>query len=211
MNIEKLTVGALENNCYIISDEETKEAVIVDPGDEPDRILDLIKKNEYKVKYIICTHAHFDHIAAIPEMKQELSANIVIHKDELLIYKNAHKHAELWGFEMEPLPEPDLLVSDNDNLFIGKISLKIIHTPGHSPGGICIKLDDILLTGDTLFKEAVGRTDLLGSNENDLKNSLKKIFKNMSDKTKILPGHGPETTIEEEKSNNYFVHSILKL
>lgn len=209
MILERLIVGPLENNCFVVVDEETRSAIIIDPGDEPDRILDLIKQNNYKVKYIICTHAHFDHIGGLPEIKEELGAEIVIHKDELPIYKNAHKHAESWGFMIDPLPEPDRLVNDNEILSFGKISIKIIHTPGHSPGGICIKLDDVLFTGDTLFKGSVGRTDLPGCDENDLKKSLKKIVSSMPDKVKVLPGHGPYTTIGEEKKFNLFIHSIL--
>ncbi|MEW6068743.1 MAG: MBL fold metallo-hydrolase [Nitrospirota bacterium] len=207
MIIKKFIVGPLENNCFIIADEKTKEALIIDPGDEPDRILDLITENNFKVKYIICTHAHFDHIGAVSDIKKETDATIVIHRDELDLYNNIENQGIMWGFKFDPLPEPDMFVSEGDKLTIGDLNFEILHTPGHSPGGICLYGEGILITGDTLFAGSVGRTDLYGGDFEKLKRSFKRLM-SLPEKIKVLPGHGTETTIGEEKINNFFTYEI---
>ncbi|MEW6419901.1 MAG: MBL fold metallo-hydrolase [Nitrospirota bacterium] len=204
MVIKKLAVGPLESNCFIIADENTKEVLVIDPGDEPDRILDLINENDYNVKYIVCTHAHFDHVGAVPDLKKETGAKIVIHRDEIEIYKNTREQAALlWGYELDPLPEPDMIASEGDKLEIGNLRFEILHTPGHSPGGICLYGEGILITGDTLFAGSVGRTDFYGGNIEKLKNSFKRLM-SLSDEVRVLPGHGPESTIGKEKTDNFF-------
>ena len=207
MVIRKLVVGPLENNCFMIADEKTAECLVTDPGDEPDRILDLIKENNFKVKYILCTHAHFDHVGALPEVKEETGAKIVLHSDDLVIYRNATEAAKSWGFEIDPLPEPDLLVSEGDILRLGALEFRVLHTPGHSPGGICIYGEGILITGDTLFAGSVGRTDLYGGDVKKLKTSFKRLM-SLPDETRVLPGHGPESTIGRERTGNFFSHEI---
>jgi hydroxyacylglutathione hydrolase len=207
MVVEKLVVGPLENNCFMISDEKTTECLVTDPGDEPDRILDLIKENKFRVKYILCTHAHFDHVGALQELKDETGAQIVLHSDDLVIYRNATEAAKSWGFEIDPLPEPDLLVSGGDILRVGALEFRVIHTPGHSPGGICIYGEGILITGDTLFAGSVGRTDLYGGDVNQLRASFKRLM-SLPDETRVLPGHGPESTIGRERTGNFFSHEI---
>lgn len=207
MIIKSLVVGPLESNCFIIADNHTKEALLIDPGDEPERILELITENNFRIKFIVCTHAHFDHVGALPEIKKETNALIVIHKNEVGIYKHTREMASSWGYELEPLPEPDILVSEGDNLNIGDSQFKIFHTPGHSPGGICIFGGGILITGDTLFKGSVGRTDLLGGNIEELIISFKRLM-SLPEETKVLPGHGPTSTIRQEKVNNYFSNEI---
>jgi glyoxylase-like metal-dependent hydrolase (beta-lactamase superfamily II) len=207
MVIRKLVVGPLENNCFMIADEKTAECLVTDPGDEPDRILDLIKENNFRVKYILSTHAHFDHVGALPEVKEETGAKIVLHSDDLVIYRNATEYAKSWGFEIDPLPEPDLLVSEGDILRLGALEFRVLHTPGHSPGGICIYGEGILITGDTLFAGSVGRTDLYGGDIKKLKTSLKRLM-SLPDETRVLPGHGPESTIGRERTGNFFSHKI---
>jgi hydroxyacylglutathione hydrolase len=203
MIIKSLVVGPLENNCFIIGDDSTKEVLVIDPGDEPDRILDVINENEFKVKYIICTHAHFDHVGAVPDLKNETGAKIIIHRDDLEIYRSATAQAAFWGYDLDPLPEPDMFVSEEDKIEVGNLRFEILHTPGHSPGGICLYGEGILITGDTLFAGSVGRTDLYGGDIEELKKSFKRLM-SFSDKTRVLPGHGPETTIGQEKSYNLF-------
>jgi hydroxyacylglutathione hydrolase len=205
--IKKLVVGPLENNCFMISDEKTAECLVTDPGDEPDRILDLIKENKFRVKYILCTHAHFDHVGALQELKDGTGAQIVLHSDDLVIYRNATEAAKSWGFEIDPLPEPDLLVSEGDILRLGALEFRVIHTPGHSPGGICIYGEGILITGDTLFAGSVGRTDLEGGDIEELKKSFNRLM-SLPDDTRVLPGHGPESTIGREKTGNFFSHEM---
>jgi hydroxyacylglutathione hydrolase len=207
MIIKSLVVGPLESNCFIIADKHTKEALLIDPGDEPERILELITENNFKIKFIVCTHAHFDHVGALPEIKKETNALIVIHKDEVGIYKHTRELASSWGYELEPLPEPDILVSEGDNLNIGDLQFKIFHTPGHSPGGICLFGGGILITGDTLFAGSVGRTDLFGGDTEKLIKSFKRLM-SLPEETRVLPGHGPLSTIRQERVNNYFSNEI---
>ena len=207
MLIQKFVVGSLECNCYLIFDENSKETLVVDPGDEPDRIIDFIQENSLHVKHIVCTHAHFDHVGGVSEIKQETGATIVIHRDEQEIYKNTREQAVAWGFDIDDLPEPDMFVSEGDELEIGNLRFKILHTPGHSPGAICIFGEGILITGDTLFAGSVGRTDLYGGDIVQLKKSFKRLV-SFAEETKILPGHGPETTIEMERKENLFSHEI---
>lgn len=203
MLIEKFAVGPLETNCYIVSDEESKEALIIDPGDEPDLLVDYIKGNDLILKYIVCTHCHFDHIAVLSDIKEATEASVVIHKDDLDLYNNIQKQGLMWGFELEPLPVPDKFVSNGDILTIGKSEFIIIHTPGHSPGGLCLLSGGILFSGDTLFYGSVGRTDLPGGDIEKLKKSFKELMK-LPEETIVMPGHGPETTIGKEKVDNFF-------
>ncbi len=207
MFIKKIIVGPLESNCYIIGSDDTREAFVVDPGDEPDRIINLILEEKLRIKFIVCTHAHFDHVGAVPEIKEQTNAKIVIHGKDLELYKNIDKQAILWGYKIDPLPPPDVIVSEGDELDVGNLVFKILHTPGHSPGAISIYGEDILITGDTLFAGSVGRTDLYGGDIGELKNTFKRLM-TLPDKTKVLPGHGPETTIGEERVNNFFLYEI---
>lgn len=203
MIIKKFIVGPLETNCFIIADENLKEGLVIDPGDEPDRIIDFIKENNLKVKYIICTHAHFDHIAVAHDVKQETNAKIIIHPDDLELYKNVKSQAALWGYELDSLPDPDVFVSEGTVLEIGNLRFTILHTPGHSPGGICIYGEGIVITGDTLFAGSVGRTDLYGGDMEKMRQSFRRLM-SLSDGIKVLPGHGAETTIGKEKESNFF-------
>lgn len=207
MLIKNLVVGPLGANCYIIADERTRDTIIIDPGDEPDRIIDIIKENNLKVKYIICTHAHFDHVGAVADVKNETDAKVVIHQDELEIYNSAMDHAALWGYELEPLPEPDMFVNEGDKLEIGNLKFEILHTPGHSPGGICLYGEDIIFTGDTLFAGSVGRTDFYGGDLNKLKKSFLRLMSLPPD-TKVFAGHGPSSTIRSEKTGNFFIEDV---
>jgi len=207
MIIKKLVVGSLENNCYIIADEKTNECFITDPGDEPDRILDLIHKNNLIMKYIICTHAHFDHVAAIPEIKEETKARIVLHSDDLNMYRSTKDQAAVWGYEIDPLPEPDIFVSEGDILEVGGLKFEVLHTPGHTQGSICLYGEGIVITGDTLFAGSVGRTDLQGGDISKLRKSFKRLM-SLPDEIKVLAGHGPESTIKKEKIDNFFSHEI---
>ncbi len=207
MTIKKITVGPLENNCFVIADEKSGECLVIDPGDEPDRILDLIREDNFQLKYIVCTHAHFDHVAAVPEIKEETKAKIVLHRDDLDIYRGTKDQAAAWGYEIDPLPEPDIFVSEGDILEAGDLKFEVLHTPGHSQGSFCLYGEGVIITGDTLFAGSVGRTDLYGGDIDKLKKSFRRLM-HLPDDVKILPGHGPESTIGKEKRNNYFVHEI---
>jgi len=207
MFIKRLAVGPLEENCFIVADEKTKEAMIIDSGDEPDRIMEIVKENNLKVKYIVCTHAHFDHVGAISDIKKETGAKIVIHNDEREIYDGARDQAAFWGYELEPLPAPDMFVKEGDTLVIGNFKFEILHTPGHSPGGICLYGENVVFSGDTLFAGSVGRTDFYGGDMNKLKESFLRLM-SLSPDTKVFAGHGPSSTIRQEKAGNFFMEEI---
>jgi glyoxylase-like metal-dependent hydrolase (beta-lactamase superfamily II) len=207
MVIKEFVVGPLENNCFIIVDDGVKECFITDPGDEPDRLMDYVSENSLRVKYLVCTHAHFDHVGALPELQKETGAKIIMHKADLPIYERSHEHAVMWGFEIAPLPQPDIFVSDGDKITVGNLNFEILHTPGHSPGGICVYGEGIVVTGDTLFAGSVGRTDLPGGDIMQLRSSFRRLM-TLSDGVRVLPGHGPETTIGHERSFNFFASEL---
>ncbi len=205
MKIKKFEVGPLFVNCYVVYDDNTKKAIVIDPGDEPDLILDFINEEGLYVKYIICTHGHFDHIGSVKEIKEGTGAEILLHEYDLEIYRNSPEVAiQFFGIEIDPQPEPDRLLKDNEIIQINNIQLKIIHTPGHSPGSISIYTNGYLFTGDTLFAGSIGRTDISGGNLNELINSLKKIS-TLPLETTVLPGHGPKTDIKTEINTNPYL------
>ena len=202
MLMKSLVVGPLQVNCFVIADEKTGESMVIDPGDEPDRIIDVIKGNGLKVKYIICTHAHFDHVGGITELKDETDAKIVIHQEERELYNSAMDQAAFWGYELAPLPEPDMFVKEGDKIEIGHLSFEVFHSPGHSPGGISLYGEGVVFTGDTLFAGSVGRTDFYGGDINKLKKSFLRLMSLPPD-TKVFCGHGRLSTIRQEKANNF--------
>lgn len=204
MIIKNLVVGPLEENCFIIGDALTKASMVVDPGDEPERIMQAVSESRLDVKYIVCTHAHFDHVGAVAFIKKRTGAEIVIHEDELELYRGARDQAVFFGYELEPLPEPDIMVKDGSKIKIGNLSFSVLHTPGHSPGSMSIFGEGIILTGDTLFAGSVGRTDFYGGDMNKLKKSFGQIMA-LPPETRVLAGHGPESTIGEESTQNCFL------
>ncbi len=204
MIFKRFVTGALEVNCYLVADEETHEGIIVDPGDNSQEIMDFIKEHQIKIKYIINTHCHFDHIGGNSFFKEQTGALFAIHNAEKPMLDRAQIGARTWGFNIEKSPEPDLYLKEGDILKIGNITVEIIHTPGHSPGGICLKIDDKIITGDTLFAGGIGRTDFPGGNYDTLIKSIKEKLFIYPNSTKIYPGHGPASTIENEKIYNPF-------
>ena len=172
MQIKSITVGSIATNCYLLIDQH--EMAIVDPGAEPDKILKQVAKTKAKVKYIINTHFHFDHILANRQIKEKTKAQILIHQNEL----------EFIDFV------PDRILKENDTIKIVESILKVIHTPGHSLGSICLLGQGFILSGDTLFKNAYGRVDLPGGSMEDMERSLKKLANLIKPGTKVYPGHG---------------------
>jgi glyoxylase-like metal-dependent hydrolase (beta-lactamase superfamily II) len=203
--VKKLEVGPIMANCYILGCETTKEAVVIDPGDDADRILMALAKSELKVKYLINTHGHFDHAGANKRMKEATGAQIAIHPGDEPMLGELSKSAMMFGLATENSPPADLLLNDGDEISFGRITLKVIHTPGHSKGGICLYTKETLFAGDTLFAGSIGRTDLPGGDYDTLISSIKDKLLKLDDQTLVYTGHGPETTIGKEKKINPFL------
>lgn len=205
MIIKELAVGMLMANCIILGCEKTREAAVIDPGDETERILLSLADSKLKLKYIINTHGHFDHVGGNKEMKEATGADILIHSLDAPMLSQLSSDATLFGFSAENSPPPDRTLEDNDTISFGEIRLKVIHTPGHSPGGISLYIDNKVFVGDTLFSGSIGRSDLPGGDFNTLISSIKNRLFDLGDDVKVFPGHGPNTTIGREKLSNPFV------
>jgi glyoxylase-like metal-dependent hydrolase (beta-lactamase superfamily II) len=201
MIIKSIVVGPNEANCYILGCDRTKEAVIIDPGSETARIKDAIRQAGVLPRFIVNTHGHADHIAA----NRELALPVMIHRLDSEYLKSPYKNMSVFFGFWVTSPMPERLLEDGDRIKIGDLVLEVIHTPGHTPGSICLRADSVVFTGDTLFAGGVGRTDLVGSSEKALFDSIKKRLLVLGDDVTIYPGHGPASTIGEEKKNNPFL------
>ncbi|MBF7083681.1 MBL fold metallo-hydrolase [Desulfallas sp. Bu1-1] len=195
----------MDSNCYIIGCEKTRTAAVVDPGAEGGRILRRLESLGLTCKYIIITHGHIDHIGALKEVQQATGAEVLIHKDDAGMLTSPAQNLSLFMGSMLKFKEADRLLEDGDKIQVGDITLEVIHTPGHTPGGICLKVGQDLITGDTLFAGSVGRSDFPGGNHNVMINSIKTKLLVFPDSTRIYPGHGPSSTIGAEKRHNPFL------
>ncbi|PIP68091.1 MAG: MBL fold metallo-hydrolase [Candidatus Omnitrophica bacterium CG_4_9_14_0_2_um_filter_42_8] len=201
MFIKKIIVGPLESNCYLFGDEATKEIFVIDPGGDYREIKSVIDKNGMKPKAVINTHGHGDHIGA----NKEFGIPVWIHRLDADFLMDPSKNLSgAFGFFLKT-KTASRLVEDKDILNIGKYSLEVIHTPGHTPGSICLKAESVIFTGDTLFCEGIGRTDFAYGSEEDIMDSIKEKLFTLKDDYVIYPGHGPSSTIGNEKTSNPFV------
>lgn len=206
MIVKELPVGPIMANCFILGCEKTKEAVVIDPGDEDERILLELSKEKLTVKYIVNTHGHFDHVAANKPMKKATGADILIHEADAPMLTQLSAMAVSFGLSAENSPPADKMLKEGDVIEFGEYSLKVIHTPGHSPGSLSFycEQEKKIFVGDTLFAGSIGRTDLPGGDYNSLiKNVSQKLF-TLDEDIVVYPGHGPETTIGTEKKFNPF-------
>ncbi|MDL2269267.1 MBL fold metallo-hydrolase [Desulfosarcina sp. OttesenSCG-928-A07] len=212
MIIRELTLGPIQANCYILGCEETREAVVIDPGDEADRILTTLAKDKLTVKHIIDTHGHFDHVGANKRLKEVTGADILIHKEDAPMLGQLAAAAAAWGMAAENSPPADRLLENGDTLTFGTHRLKVLHTPGHTRGGICLyieypqdgKTQKAVFVGDTLFAGSIGRTDFPGGDFNTLINSIHTRLFTLDDDVRAYPGHMGATTIGYEKKTNPF-------
>ncbi len=205
MIINNIVVGPLEVNCYILGCEDTKEVAIIDPGDNADEIIKAIDNEGLKPVYIINTHAHFDHIGGVKTVQDHFDIDFLLHEEDLFLVDNASAQARAFG--LDPIPKPDVnkFVNNGDKISLGNKIIDVIHTPGHSPGCVCYLVDNNVFVGDTLFAGSIGRSDLPGGSHETLINSIKEKLFPLEDSTIVYPGHGPSTTIEEEKKHNPFL------
>ena len=208
MIIEQLPLGPIQANCFIVACEETKEAVVIDPGDEADKILMALAKKALKVKKIINTHGHFDHVGANRRLTEVTGAKLMIHSQDVPMLSQSAASAKAWGMRADNSPTPDRVLEDGDIITFGNLSLTVIHTPGHTRGGISLYGHGAVFVGDTLFSGSVGRTDFPGGDYDTLIKSIQqKIFK-LPEDTKVYPGHMGPTTVGAEKRNNPFCRMI---
>ena len=205
MNYEALVVGPLETNCYVVYCQDSLECAVVDPGAEADRIFQLIARKSLKPALILNTHGHIDHIGANKDIKEKFNIPLYIHSADSPMLENVQQSEMAIFLGAMDSPSPDHLLNDGDKIKIGESFLRVIHTPGHSPGSVSFLGDGFLLSGDTLFLGGVGRTDLPGGSWKDIESSIKNKILTMPDEMIVLPGHGPFTTVGQEKRANPFI------
>ncbi len=205
MEIETLEVSPFQVNCYLVWSKEDKIGVIIDPGDEDQLILERIEKNNFRPKAILLTHGHADHIAAVKPIKDKLNIPLYIGKgDEKMLESPSGNVSLMFGFQIT-CPPADHILKDSDVISFGSLKFSIFATPGHSPGGICYFIENSLFCGDTLFNGSIGRTDLPGGDYRQLIDSIDKNILSLPDEIICYPGHGPKTTVGNERKHNPFL------
>lgn len=205
MKYENVIVGSLETNCYLIYCEETLECAVMDPGAEPEKIFSAINEKKLKPVVLINTHGHIDHIGANKDIKERYEIPLLIHSEDAPMLNSVLQSGLALFLGSKTSPRPDRLLVEGEEVKIGTSSLKVIHTPGHSPGSLCFIQDGLLFSGDTLFCGGVGRTDLPGGSMEKLMNSIRNKILTLSDETLVFPGHGPQTTVGRERNMNSFI------
>jgi len=207
---EILPVGMLACNCSILGDESTGEAVVIDPGDDIEQVQKILARHRLRVKYIVATHAHIDHVGGIEKLKQATGAAVLMHQRDLPLYQNLALQAEWLGVPAPGVADVDQFLKEGDSLRCGSLSLEVLHTPGHSPGSLSLHLpgeQERILSGDTLFQGSIGRTDLWGGSLDDILRSIRNRLLIYPDHTPVFPGHGAATTIGEERERNPFLQN----
>jgi hydroxyacylglutathione hydrolase len=207
--IDSFAVGQLACNCSIVGDPDTKQAVVIDPGDEPDRILEALAGSGYKAVALVHTHAHFDHVGSSALLKRITGAPILMHAGDRPLYQNLVEQGQTLGLTLEAPGIVDRLLAHGDRIPCGKGELEVLHTPGHTPGSLCFRMEgeggDALFSGDTLFRRSIGRTDLWGGSTPQILESIKERLLTLPGDLRVIPGHGAETTIADEGRRNPFV------
>jgi len=208
MILETFPVGLLQCNCTILGSEQTREAIVIDPGDEIPKVLERLRYHRLEAKHIIATHGHIDHVGGFKEIKEATGAPVYLHRGDLFLYQALPMQAAMIGLTTPPATEIDAHLDEGDELGAGEIKLSVFHTPGHTPGSLCFHTpgaEDRLFAGDTLFMGSIGRTDLWGGSFEEIMHSLRSKIVTLPEETIVVPGHGPATTIGREKRLNPFL------
>lgn len=205
MILDSLPSGPLEVNCYLLGCPATRQAAVIDPGGDVPRILDKLAEHDLSPAMVINTHGHFDHIGGNRQLVKDCGVPLLIHRADVPLLATAAEHAAFFGLTTELSPVPDRELEHGDSIVLGELELQVIHTPGHSPGGICLRNDGHLWVGDTLFAGSVGRTDLPGGDHQLLLQMIRERLLGLPETTRIYPGHGPQSTIGAEKRRNPFL------
>jgi glyoxylase-like metal-dependent hydrolase (beta-lactamase superfamily II) len=208
---ETLPVGMLACNCSILGDEQTGEAIVIDPGDEVERVEEILAKHNLRAQYLIVTHAHIDHVGGLEKLKRATGAAVLMHERDLPLYRNLELQAAWLGVPPPGTIDVDGFVKEGDLVKSGSLALEVLHTPGHSPGSLCLHLPGEhrrLFSGDTLFQGSIGRTDLWGGSFDEIMRSIHSTLLRFPDEIPVFPGHGPPTTIGWEREANPFLQRL---
>ncbi|MCL4426113.1 MAG: MBL fold metallo-hydrolase [Firmicutes bacterium] len=205
MIIKTLTVGEFQANCYLVACPQTRAAVVIDPGAAASEIVAAIQSSGFQVRYILNTHGHIDHIGANDAVAQATGAPLLIHEADATLLTDPARNLSIYSGRALRCQPADQLLRDGDSLQVGNLLFQVLHTPGHTPGGICLLCQNALFSGDTLFAWSIGRSDFPGGNHQTLIRSIKERLFTLPDETEVYPGHGERTTIGEEKGSNPFV------
>lgn len=207
MKIFRVPVGPFEMNCYLVKPDASPDCLLIDPGDDPDEIISTIETNGMVPRRIVNTHTHIDHLRRVSMIQKQYNIPFQICQDDLPLMESLKEQGLIFGLDVSPVPEVTGFLKDNDIISLADLEFRILHTPGHSPGSICLYIPGHVFVGDVLFRDSIGRTDLYGGNYNQLMDSLAQKLLVLPGETIVYPGHGPETTIGREKANNPFLRT----
>jgi glyoxylase-like metal-dependent hydrolase (beta-lactamase superfamily II) len=208
---EILPVGMLACNCSVVGDEATGDAVVIDPGDDIERVQEILRKHKLRAKYLVATHAHIDHVGGIEKLQRATGAAVLMHGADLPLYQNLAAQAEWLGVRAPGVVEVDQFLKEGDAVRCGSLALEVLHTPGHSPGSLSLHLpgsQSRIFSGDTLFQGSIGRTDLWGGSFEEILRSIQSRLLIFPDETPVFPGHGLPTSIGEERASNPFLEQL---
>ena len=206
VNVETIIVGPIEVNCYLVTCKKTNKAAVIDPGDNAEDILKVIRSRSLDVEYILLTHGHFDHLGGVAPIKEATKAKVLLHKNDQYLVDSASQQAELFGLPAPELFEVDQYVDQSDVVEFGNLKATVLATPGHSKGSVCYLFENSIFVGDTLFYGGVGRTDLEGGSFEQLLHSIQSKLFSLPEDIRVYCGHGPSTTIGREKKYNPFIN-----
>lgn len=204
MIIKTLTMGSFQVNCYLVIDEATNQAVLIDAGGDYDMAVEAAKKHNAEIKVLLNTHGHMDHIAGDFDFQNKDGIKVYAHKEDEFLFKSIKEYLKMVGMPDYEEPKIDEYVEEGQEIVVGNLKFKVFHTPGHTPGGVCYLIEDKIFVGDTIFANSVGRTDLAGGSYDQLGQSIKNKLFALDENIEVFPGHGKTTTIGHEKRHNPF-------